>query len=79
MPLYVTRVPTVLSLNQWDGDAPEFDEKSLQLLTPDAAVVDVTGSYLPSYNYTSGTVMHSKRVRSFGDLLTVPDVDAFVR
>mmetsp|Transcript_32385 Transcript_32385/g.91756 ORF Transcript_32385/g.91756 Transcript_32385/m.91756 type:complete len:450 (-) Transcript_32385:123-1472(-) len=79
MPLYVTRVPTVLSLNQWDGESPAFDEKSLQLLTPDAAVVDVTGSYLPTYNCASGTVIQSKRIRSFGDLLSVPDVDAFVR
>lgn len=78
MPLYVNRSPTILSLNQY-GEASEVYERLSAKLTPDAAVKEVYGSYLPTYNYASGTVVKSKRVRSFGDLLTVPDIDSFVR
>ena len=76
MPLHVSRVPTILSLNQYDGD----DEEQNNLLTPEFPVLDVSGSYLPSYNYASATVIGAnKRIRSFGDLLSVPDVDQFIR
>jgi len=73
MPLHVSRVPTILSLNQYDGGDEE-------LLTPEFPVLDVNGAYLPSYNYASATVIGAnKRIRSFGDLLSVPDIDHFVR
>mmetsp|Transcript_23557 Transcript_23557/g.60460 ORF Transcript_23557/g.60460 Transcript_23557/m.60460 type:complete len:450 (-) Transcript_23557:225-1574(-) len=78
MPLYVTRVPTVLSLTQLEHDSAEFEKKA-GLVTPEAPVLDVEGSYLPVYKYSKATVIQSKRVRSFGDLLNVPDIDDFVR
>jgi len=78
MPLYVTRVPTVLSLTQLEHDSAEFQKKA-GLVTPEAPVLDVEGSYLPVYKYSKATVIQSKRVRSFGDLLNVPDIDDFVR
>mmetsp|Transcript_31964 Transcript_31964/g.75941 ORF Transcript_31964/g.75941 Transcript_31964/m.75941 type:complete len:367 (+) Transcript_31964:471-1571(+) len=78
MPLYLNRVPTVLSLSQLDKDGPDGPINAASLLTPDAAVLDVHGAYLPVYNYATAKVLKSKRVRSFGDLLSVPDIDAFV-
>jgi GDP-L-galactose phosphorylase len=76
--MYVSRVPTVLSLSQLEHDSVEY-EKKVGLATPEAPVIDVTGAYLPVYNYCKATVFQSKRVRSFGDLQNVPDIDDFVR
>lgn len=65
-PLYISKVPTVISLCQMDEDGKE------KLLNH----CDLPGSKLPSMSFTKkDNLGKSKRVRSFGDLQHVPDMD----
>jgi len=69
MALCVSRVETVLSLQQLvpsDGKGP----------CPDCPVADLAnGGSLPLVSFSSGRGVQTKRVRSFGDMQVVPDVD----
>ena len=76
-PLYISRVPSVYSLQQLheDGDIG-IPVKGL-VPTPLSPVADVPGQLLPKLCYSPVVGTTSKRVRSFGNLAThlVPDVD----
>ena len=69
MTLTISRAETVLSLQQLlggDGKAP----------CPDCPVADVAhGGSLPLVTFSTNEASVAKRVRSFGDLQVVPDVD----
>lgn len=69
MALCLSRVETVLSLQQLlpiDAADP----------CPDCPVADVAkGGCLPLVSFSSGRGFQAKRVRSFGDMQVVPDVD----
>mmetsp|Transcript_7457 Transcript_7457/g.45832 ORF Transcript_7457/g.45832 Transcript_7457/m.45832 type:complete len:435 (-) Transcript_7457:1991-3295(-) len=65
-PLYISKVPTVISLCQMEEDGKE------KLLNHR----DLPGSKLPRMSFTKkDNLGKSKRVRSFGDLQHVPDMD----
>lgn len=67
-PLYISKVPTVMSLCQMDDDTKE------QLLNHR----DLPKSKLPRMTFVKkDNLGKSKRVRSFGDLQHVPDMDDF--
>ena len=72
-PLYVTKVPSVYSLHQLEGDIPP---KGLAP-TPYSPVSELAGQLLPKMLYSVAMGSTSKRVRSFGNLQAhlVPDVD----
>lgn len=69
MALCVSRVETVLSLQQ----LLPIDGRDR---CPDCPVADVAnGGSLALVSFSSGGGFQSKRVRSFGDMQVVPDVD----
>ena len=72
-PLYVTKVPSVYSMHQLDGDIPA---KGLNP-TPYNPVSEIVGQLLPKMLYSLAAGRSSKRVRSFGNLQAhiVPDLD----
>lgn len=72
-PLYVTKVPSVYSMHQLDGDIPA---KGLNP-TPYNPVSEIVGQLLPKMFYSLAAGRTSKRVRSFGNLQAhiVPDLD----
>ena len=72
-PIYVTRVPTVYSLNQLEDDIPVKGVAP----TPYSPVSQVPGQLLPKLSFLPAAGTTSKRVRSFGNLQAhlVPDVD----
>ena len=81
MPLMLTRVATVLSLNQdLEIDCSQCVSGGPilspgKLSSPEKAVQEVQGSLLPLYRFPDSDSFASKRIRSFGDLESaVPDV-----
>ncbi len=84
-PLWLSRAPTVMSMQQLEDDYGE--SKSVQPAQPlqcaprpDAPVADALGAALPCYAFPAMECkIHppQKRVRSFGDLnnALVPDLD----
>lgn len=82
MPLILRRSATVYSMTQLEGEAAEEDAlvpSASLVATPDKAVREVEGAALPLYSFPAKDGFASKRIRSFGDLVSaaplVPDVD----
>ncbi|KAK3238892.1 Phosphate metabolism transcription protein [Cymbomonas tetramitiformis] len=77
--LTITRVPTVLSLNQLDSpekDAKKADKGNFGLKDIVLNEEGLADARLPLYYFLCRkTSFLSKKVRSFGDLQTVPDID----
>ncbi|KAK9810352.1 hypothetical protein WJX72_009291 [[Myrmecia] bisecta] len=74
-PMYVSRVPSVYSLQQLEEDSL-FPRKGV-LSAPEKPVSELAGSLLPKLSFAARTGYKSKRVRSFGDLQRVPDIDDY--
>lgn len=73
--LFITRAPTVVSLQQLLDDEPVAKLPSIAL-NPDQPVAAVAeAGLLPLVSFAASPGIQAKRVRSFGDLMVVPDVD----
>lgn len=64
--LTIRRVPTVVSLQQEDADPKGCGKDCL-------GACCIAGSSMPLYNFARRYVIKPKRIRSFGDLSSVPD------
>ena len=70
--LCISRTPTAYSLTQLDT-VPSF--KDSKEACPDKPVIDVLSCRLPMISFAARPGVHKKRIRSFGDLQVVPDLD----
>ena len=73
--LFITRAPTVVSLQQLldDEAVPKLPSIALNPDQPVSAVAEA--GLLPLVSFAASPGIQAKRVRSFGDLMVVPDVD----
>ena len=76
MAMFISRVPSIYSLRQLEEDSGGADLVKKGIVhSPDKPVAESAGQVLPRVSFNVHFEAR-KRVRSFGDLQVVPDIDA---